>query len=43
MPQKNNGKKVKKKVIKHLKEDIHEAKESIRDDKKLTKALKKKK
>jgi hypothetical protein len=28
-----------KKVVKHLKEDIHEAKESIREDKKLKKAL----
>lgn len=38
---KNNG--VVKKVLKHLKEDVHESRESIRDDKKLTKQLNKKK
>jgi len=27
-------------VVKHLKEDIHEAKESIREDKKLIKSVK---
>lgn len=32
----------KKKVLKHLKEDVKEAKESIRDDKKLASSLKKK-
>ena len=34
---------VKKKVVKHLKEDIHEAKEQIREDKSLKKSLMKKK
>lgn len=34
-----NGKK-KKAVLKHLKEDIKESKESIRDDKKLAKKMK---
>lgn len=34
---------MKKKVMSHLKEDIHEAKEQIADDKKLKKVLKKKK
>lgn len=29
-----------KKVLKHLKEDVHEAKESIREDKKLARSLK---
>ena len=29
-------------VVKHLKEDIHESKESIREDKKLIKAVKSK-
>jgi len=38
---KKNG--IKKKVLKHLKEDIHESKESIREDKMLAKKLKKKK
>lgn len=37
---KNNQK---KKVLKHLKEDVKEFKEQIRDDKKLTKNLKSKK
>jgi hypothetical protein len=32
-----------KKVLTHLKHDISESKKSIREDKKLTKALKKKK
>ena len=32
-----------KKVMKHLKEDIHESKESVADDKKLMKSMKKKK
>ena len=32
---KNDG----KKVVKHLKEDIHEAKESIREDKSLMKKV----
>jgi hypothetical protein len=31
----------KKKVLKHLKEDVHEAKESIKDDKKLKASLSK--
>lgn len=34
---------MKKKVIKHLKEDMKESRESIRDDKKLKKAISKKK
>lgn len=33
----------KKKVVKHLKEDVKEFKEQIRDDKKLTASLKNKK
>jgi hypothetical protein len=37
-----NGKNLKKKVSKHLKEDIKESKSMIRDDKKLIKSLKKK-
>ena len=37
MKKKKNG------VIKHLKEDIHESKESIREDKKLISQVKKKK
>lgn len=37
---KNN---LKKKVIKHLKEDVKESKESIKEDKMLKKAIKKKK
>lgn len=31
---------IKKTVLKHLKEDVKEAKESIRDDKKLAKKMK---
>lgn len=33
---------IKKKVVKHLKEDIHESHESIRDDKRLMKKMKQK-
>lgn len=33
---------IKKKVLKHLKEDTHEFKEQIKDDKKLANTLKKK-
>jgi len=36
-------KKKKDGVVKHLKEDIHESKESIREDKKLMAQVKKKK
>jgi hypothetical protein len=32
---------LKKKVLKHLKEDIHESKESIKEDKRLAKKIKK--
>lgn len=32
-----------KKIMKHLKEDIHESKESMSDDKKLMKSMNKKK
>ena len=34
---------LKKPVVKHLKEDIHESKESIREDKSLIAKMKKKK
>lgn len=40
---KKNGSSVKKKVIKHLKEDTKEYKEMIKDDAKLVKTLKRKK
>lgn len=40
MAKKKNG--IKKPVLKHLKEDIHESKESIQEDKALIKKLKKK-
>lgn len=36
-----NEKKIKKEVSTHLKKDIHESKESIKEDKKLMKNVKK--
>jgi hypothetical protein len=39
---KKKGQKLKTTIKKHLKEDIHESKESMRDDKKLMKKMKKK-
>jgi hypothetical protein len=38
---KSNGKKVATKVLKHIKEDSHEFREQLKDDKKLAKQLKK--
>ena len=41
MAKKDGAKKLGKKVLKHLKEDTHEFREQIQDDKKLGKNIKK--